>query len=108
MSAQPSLLFVNQHYAPDLASTAQHLTDLAEHLAADGFEVHVLCSRDHYLSGEMDVPAEETRNGVHVHRVRTTAFGREATLGRIADYASYFLQVLGRLLTVLSRAREEQ
>jgi prevent-host-death family protein len=99
MSARPSLLFVNQHYAPDLASTAQHLTDLAEHLAADGFEVHVLCSRDHYLSGEMDVPAEETRNGVHVHRVRTTAFGREATLGRIADYASFFLQVLGRLLT---------
>ncbi|MCS3629067.1 glycosyltransferase family 4 protein [Salinibacter ruber] len=94
----PSLLFVNQHYAPDLASTAQHLTDLAEHLAADGFEVHVLCSRGHYLSGEMDVPAEETRNGVHVHRVRTTAFGRETTLGRIADYASFFLQVLRRLL----------
>jgi len=94
----PSLLFVNQHYAPDLASTAQHLTDLAEHLAAEGFEVHVLCSRGHYLSGEMDVPAEETRNGVHVHRVRTTAFGRETTLGRIADYASFFLQVLWRLL----------
>lgn len=94
----PSLLFVNQHYAPDLASTAQHLTDLAEHLAADGFEVHVLCSRGHYLSGEMDVPAEEIRNGVRVHRVRTTAFGRDGTLGRLADYASFFLQVLGRLL----------
>ena len=99
MPDSPSLLFVNQHYAPDLASTAQHLTDLAEHLAAEGFEVHVLCSRGHYLSGEMDVPAEETRNGVHVHRVRTTAFGRETTTGRIADYASFFLQVLWRLLT---------
>ncbi|MCS3632480.1 glycosyltransferase involved in cell wall biosynthesis [Salinibacter ruber] len=98
MSDAPSLLLVNQHYAPDLASTAQHLTDLAEHLAVEGFEVHVLCSRGHYLSGEMDVPAEETRNGVHVHRVRTTAFGRETTLGRIADYASFFLQVLWRLL----------
>ena len=98
-SEGPSLLFVNQHYAPDFASTAQHLTDLAEHLAAQGFEVHVLCSRGHYLSGEMDVPAEETRNGVHVHRVRTTAFGRDGTLGRLADYASFFLQVLGRLLT---------
>ncbi|MCS4098019.1 glycosyltransferase family 4 protein [Salinibacter ruber] len=99
MSNAPSLLFINQHYAPDLASTAQHLRDLAEHLAADGFEVHVFCSRGHYLSGEMDVPAEETRNGVHVHRVRTTAFGRESTLGRIADYASFFLQVLWWLLT---------
>ncbi len=99
MSNRPSLLFINQHYAPDLASTAQHLTDLAEHLAGVGFEVHVLCSRGHYLSGEMDVPAEETRNGVRVHRVRTTAFGRESTLGRIADYASFFLQVLWILLT---------
>lgn len=98
MSDQPSLLFVNQHYAPDLASTAQHLTDLAEHLAEEGFEVHVLSSRGHYLSGEMDVPAEETRNGVHVQRVRTTAFGRKTNLGRIADYASFFLQVLWHLL----------
>ena len=26
------LLLVNQHYYPDVASTGQHLTDLAEHL----------------------------------------------------------------------------
>ena len=99
MPEKPSLLFVNQHYAPDLASTAQHLTDLAEHLAGEGFEVHVLCSQGHYLSGEMAVPAEETRNGVHVRRVPTTAFGRDGPVGRIADYASFFLQVLRHLLT---------
>lgn len=80
-------------------STAQHLTDLAEHLAKEGFEVHVLCSQGHYLSGEMDVPVEETRGGVHVRRVPTTAFGRETTSGRVADYASFFLQVLWHLLT---------
>lgn len=99
MAEKPSLLFVNQHYAPDLASTGQHLTDLAEHLAAEGFEVHVLCSRGHYLSGEMDVPAEETRNGVEVRRVGTTAFGRDSQLGRMADYASFYVQVLWHLLT---------
>ncbi|PSQ85058.1 MAG: glycosyltransferase WbuB, partial [Bacteroidetes bacterium QS_1_65_9] len=99
MAKPPSLLFINQHYAPDLAATAQHLTDLAEHLSDQGFDVHVLCSRGHYLSGEMDVPAEETRNGVHVRRVRTTAFGRDTTMGRLTDYASFFLQVLWRLLT---------
>jgi len=99
MPEKPSLLFVNQHYAPDLAPTGQRLTDLAEHLAGEGFEASVLCSQGHYLSGEMDVPAEEIRNGVHVHRVRTTAFGRDTTLGRLTDYASFFLQVLWRLLT---------
>ena len=45
------LLFVNQYYWPDHASTAQHLADLAEHLAARGHEVHVLCSRGGYKPG---------------------------------------------------------
>lgn len=99
MANSPSLLFVNQHYHPDFASTAQHLTDLAEHLAAQGFEVHVLCSAGHYLSGSMDVPMEERHNGVNIHRVRATAFGRDSLLGRLTDYASFFLQVLWRVLT---------
>jgi glycosyltransferase involved in cell wall biosynthesis len=94
----PSILFINQHYWPDLASTAQHLTDLAEYLAEQGFDVHVLCSRGHYLSGSMEVPAEETHNGVHIHRVRATAFGRDTILGRITDYASFYSSTLARVL----------
>jgi len=94
----PSILFINQHYWPDLASTAQHLTDLAEYLADQGVDVHVLCSRGHYLSGSMEVPAEETHNGVHIHRVRATAFGRDTILGRITDYASFYSSTLARVL----------
>ncbi|WP_103027271.1 glycosyltransferase family 4 protein [Salinibacter altiplanensis] len=94
----PSILFINQHYWPDLASTAQHLTDLAEYLVDQGVDVHVLCSRGHYLSGSMDVPAEETRNGVRIHRVRATAFGRDSILGRIIDYASFYTSTLARVL----------
>jgi glycosyltransferase involved in cell wall biosynthesis len=95
----PSILFINQHYWPDCAATALMLTDLAEHLAAEGYEVHVLCSRGHYLSGSMEVPAEEIHNGVHIHRVRATAFGRGHILGRLTDYASFFASTLGRVLT---------
>jgi glycosyltransferase involved in cell wall biosynthesis len=99
MSQSPSILFINQHYWPDCAATAQMLTDLAEYLAAAGADVHVLCSRGHYLSGSMEVPAEETHNGVHIHRVRATAFGRGTTLGRLTDYASFGASVLTRVLT---------
>ncbi|MFB6231467.1 MAG: glycosyltransferase family 4 protein [Salinibacter sp.] len=95
----PSILFINQHYWPDFASTAQHLTDLAEYLASEGFDVHVLCSRGHYLSGSMDVPAEEVHNGVHIYRVRATAFGRDTVLGRLTDYASFYTSTLARVLT---------
>src|ERR671939_240163 len=48
------VLLVNQHYWPDHASTAQHLTDLAESLAAQGYEVHVLCAQGRYHPGAGD------------------------------------------------------
>ena len=97
--AAPSVLFVNQHYAPDVASTGQHLTDLAEHLAKRGFHVSVLTARTKYLAGALDAPAREVRNGVEVRRVRTTGFGRGRHLGRIADYAGFYAQTLRHLLT---------
>jgi len=95
---RPRLLFVNQHYYPDVASTGQHLTDLAEHLAAGGFEVDVLCGSGRYVSGALGVPRREARRGVQITRARTTAFGRGTHVGRLLDYATFFAQVLTRLL----------
>src|SRR5690606_9453597 len=98
MADKPSLLFVNQHYYPDFASTGQHLTDLAEHLAAEGYDVSVLCSQGRYLAGTLEVPKREVHRGVTIRRVRATAFGRGTHLGRLIDYASFYLQVLLRVL----------
>lgn len=95
----PTLLLVNQHYHPDVASTGQHLTDLAEFLAADGFSVEVLTGRAHYVDGVLRVPAREERNGVRIRRVRSTAFGRGSHAGRLADYATFCGHTLFRLLT---------
>ena len=86
------LLFINQYYWPDHASTAQHLTDLAEHLATQGHEVHVLCSRGGYKPGMERPPASETNNGVQIHRVEATSFGRKSTLHRMIDYLSFYLR----------------
>ena len=93
------LLLVNQHYYPDVASTGQHLTDLAEYLADQGYSVEVLTGRGKYVAGKMDAPAHEVRNGVHIERVRTTAFGRGSHLGRVVDYLSFYLRVLAALLS---------
>ena len=92
------LLLVNQHYYPDVASTGQHLTDLAEYLAQEGYSVEVLTGRVRYVAGRMEAPAREVRNGVTIRRVRTTSFGRGRHLGRIVDYLSFYLRVLGVLL----------
>lgn len=88
------LLFVNQYYWPDHASTAQHLTDLAESLAAEGYECHVLCGQGTYRAGNARLPIAEARNGVHIHRVPATSFGRRSTLTRMADYLSFYARAL--------------
>jgi colanic acid biosynthesis glycosyl transferase WcaI len=92
------LLLVNQHYYPDVASTGQHLTDLAEYLVGEGYDVEVLTGRGKYVAGKMDAPARETRNGVRIRRLRTTAFGRRSHIGRVVDYLSFYVRVLFALL----------
>ena len=96
--ARASLLFVNQHYTPDVAATGQCLADLAEHLASDGYDVEVLASRTRYGAGQVAAPAREVLNGVRVTRLAATGFGRDTHLGRIADYASFYIKVLVKLL----------
>jgi colanic acid biosynthesis glycosyl transferase WcaI len=83
------ILFINQYYWPDHASTAQHLTDLAESLAAQGFECHVLAAQSRYAPESPRPPAYEERAAVRIHRVPATSHGRRATWTRMADYLSF-------------------
>jgi colanic acid biosynthesis glycosyl transferase WcaI len=94
LKAKPTkrILFINQYYWPDHASTAQHLADLAESLAAKGYECHVLCGLGQYRTGVAKLPTYEVHNGVHVHRVKVSAFGRKTTVHRMCDYLSYYVQ----------------
>ena len=71
-AAGASLLFVNQHYTPDVAATGQCLADLAEHLVRDGYDVEVLAGRTPNGANPGSAPAREVLNGVRVHRVSTT------------------------------------
>ncbi len=97
---RPRILFVNQYYWPDHASTAQHLTDLAESLAGRGYDCHVLCGRGAYLGQGGSLPAREERNGVTIHRVTSTSLGRRSTLARMTDYLSYYARALVKSLTL--------
>ncbi|QDV33626.1 glycosyltransferase family 4 protein [Tautonia plasticadhaerens] len=97
---RPRILFVNQYYWPDHASTAQHLTDLAESLADRGYECHVLCARGRYEPGVEPPPAEEEHNGVRIHRVRATSLGRGSVIKRMADYLSFYLGAFRKAFTL--------
>lgn len=100
MGRAPAVLFVNQHYHPDVAATAQHLTDLSEYLAQRGWQVDVIAGKGHYVAGAVEAPPRETRNGVRIIRLSGTSFGRGSHLGRIVDYATFYARAALRLLAV--------
>ena len=91
------IIFVNRFYAPDHSATSQMLTDLAVALAAGGLDVHVVTSRLRYDDPAAALPPSEVIDGVAVHRVRTTRFGRGKLLGRAFDYMSFYFTASGAL-----------
>jgi glycosyltransferase involved in cell wall biosynthesis len=97
------VVFVNRYYQPDLSATSQILTDLARHLARSGAEVHVVCSRQLYDQPLARLPASERLDGVRVHRLRTSRFGRGHLGGRALDYLSFYCACAWHLLWLLRR-----
>lgn len=92
------VIFLNRYFHPDISATSQMLSSLAFHLAAQGTEVHVITSRQRYDDPAAVLPLQEGINGVHVHRVRTSRFGRGTLAGRALDYGSFYLSASLRLL----------
>ena len=83
--AKTRLLVLNQYYWPGVEATAYLLSQLCEELA-DDFEITVVTG---HLHGHDGLPDEEVHNGVHIVRVRSTAFDRTQLHLRAANYASY-------------------
>ena len=91
------LIFLNRFYAPDHSATSQMLTDLAVALAGQGQRVQVVTSRERYLDAGARLSARETLQGVEIHRVWTSRFGRSGLAGRAVDYLSFYLSAAWRL-----------
>ena len=86
---RPSLLVLNQYYAPGHESTAQLLTDLCEALA-DDYDVTVVTGTVH----DAPQPERTVLNGVAVVRVGSTAFDRSWLALRGFNYLSFVVLAL--------------
>lgn len=86
------ILFLNRFYWPDESATAQILTDLAGHLAAEGHCVTILTSRLRYEKSSQSklLPSSEQHAGVQILRLWSTSFGRDNLIGRLIDYLSIY------------------
>jgi len=93
-AAQPDrrrVIFLNRFFYPDLSATSQMLTDLVSAMRHQGFEIHVITSRQLYNQPHSaPLPVLDEYEGARVHRVKTSGFGRSALLGRMVDYLSFY------------------
>lgn len=96
------IVFVNRFFFPDHSATSQLLTDLACFLAGRGFAVHVVTSRQRYDAPAAGLPAAEQVQGVVVHRVWTSRFGRGWLPGRALDYFTFYMAAGWTLLRILA------
>lgn len=92
------ILLLNQYYAPDEAATAQILSDAGAALARRGHEVVALTSNRSYADLERTYQRDEVIDGVRVHRIRATAFGRSSRTGRLLDYLTFYAGAVFTLL----------
>ena len=86
------LTLINQFYTPDLSPTAHLCASLAEHRAAMGDQVTVICGRGGYVQ---PVAGSEDR-GVRVIRVWTAQLGSRGLLTRLIDWLTFYIVAMFR------------
>lgn len=97
------VVFVNRYFFPDHSATSQMLTDLAFELSQKNHPIHIVTSRQAYDDPLRELPRFEKINGVTVHRLYTTRFGRAKLLGRALDYLTFHISVFWYLINNLNK-----
>lgn len=103
-SDKKNLLIYAHYYYPDVASTGQILTELAEGLK-DSFHITVICTVPSY-TGKISQHYRkhkyyyENINGVDVLRIRVPEFRKNFAPSRIYNIVSYFLSAIAATFRV--------
>lgn len=97
---------LSEYFAPEEASTAQLMTELAVGLT-DRFSMGALTSRPNYLSEDQDrrPPTIEKVNDVNIRRVRASRFDKDRLALRVFNWLTFTLLSTIRLL--ISRRRDD-
>jgi colanic acid biosynthesis glycosyl transferase WcaI len=82
---------VNRYFWPDESATSLLLTDLAEDLRAIGHEVQVFTSRQLYNQPQAHLPRHQVWQGIQIHRLNASCFGRRHFWGRLVDMITFHL-----------------
>ena len=94
------ILLLNQTFYPDVASTAQHLSELALELVKRGHTVTVVTGRQAYYNRQVLFARRENWSGVDIHRVYSTGYCRKTKWRRVMDFVSFIVSCCVRLATM--------
>lgn len=94
------VLLLNQVFFPDVAATAQHAHDLGRHLVEHGHEVAVIASRSIYGQKGATLVRHELVDGIVVHRVGFSLFGKAGIIARAIDFAIFYLAAMLKAFTI--------
>ena len=95
----PPLIFLHQFFYPELAGSAQQLTDLALSLRDRGYSIQVVTGQPSYSSKEK-LPNKENFRGIQIYRVPKIQAGRESAWGRVLSAVSFFFQAFLKLFSM--------
>lgn len=100
--ADPQVTILTEYFAPEEASTAQLVTDLATGLR-NQFAVSVVTALPSYHADDrsISVPKRDTQDGVDIRRVRATRFAKDRLPLRLLNWITF--TVLGTLELLVHR-----
>ncbi len=89
---------ISQVFYPDEVSTANLFTKLSERLAQeDDVHVTVWCAQPSYHVRKKQ-PRKMVYNNISIHYIATTQFPKNHKLGRVINYLTFMLGIIGKLL----------
>jgi glycosyltransferase involved in cell wall biosynthesis len=86
---QRSVVIISQYFYPDIATTGQLLLELGAGLVHRGQGVTVITAFPTYAAG-IPASAYEEYHGIAIHRVWSTTFDKNATIGKVMNAATFF------------------
>lgn len=93
-----AVTIVCQLFYPELVSTGQTVTELAEAIQKEKVQVNVICAQPTLLGDGEKVAREITHKGIKITRVWSTNFPKSNLLGKLINHITYSLSTFFFLL----------
>ncbi len=93
-SSRPTLLVFSQVYVPDPASVGQHMADACAEMVRRGWRVVVYAANRGYDDPSKRYPSREVIDGVEVHRLQLSSFGKSSIPMRLLAGTIFMIQCI--------------